>query len=59
MMRPGKLNPLIMIGSKQSPLSFDDDLYGLGLSIWELFTGHRVYEDIDGLTAEEDYVVEG
>jgi hypothetical protein len=43
------------------PLSIDayDDLYGLGLSIWELFTGHRVYEDLDGVEAEEGYIVEG
>lgn len=40
-------------------LSIDDDLYGLGLSIWELFTGHRVYENIDGVEAEENYIVEG
>src|SRR2546423_9652377 len=41
------------------PLSLDDDLYGLGLTIWELFTGHRVYEDMDGVEAEENYIVEG
>lgn len=41
------------------PLSIDDDWYGLGLSIWELFTGHRVYEDLDGVEAEEGYIVEG
>jgi serine/threonine protein kinase len=28
----------IMTMSKESPLSFEDDLCGLGLSIWELFT---------------------
>jgi hypothetical protein len=37
----------------------DDDLYGLGLSVWELFTGHRVYEHLDGVEAEENYIVEG
>jgi serine/threonine protein kinase len=43
----------------ESPLSIDDDLYGLGLSIWELFSGHRVYEDLDGVEAEEQYIVHG
>ena len=41
------------------PLSIDNDYYGLGLSIRELFTGHRVYEDLDGVEAEESYIVEG
>jgi len=41
------------------PLSIDDDWYGLGLSIWELFTGHLVYEDLDGVEVEEGYIVEG
>lgn len=40
-------------------LSIDDDLYGLGLSIWELFTGHRVYEDLDGVEAEEHHIIHG
>lgn len=48
-----------MCGDVEPPLSIDDDLYGLGLSIWELFTGHRVYEDLDGVEAEENYIVEG
>jgi hypothetical protein len=48
-----------MVPEKEPPLSFDDDLYGFCLSIWELFTRHRVYKDIDGVIAEEDYIVEG
>jgi serine/threonine protein kinase len=43
----------------EPPISIDDDLYGLGLSIWELFTGHRVYEDLDGVEAEGEHVVDG
>jgi hypothetical protein len=41
------------------PISTDDDFYGLGLSIWELFTGHRVYEDLDGIEAEGEHIVNG
>jgi serine/threonine protein kinase len=41
------------------PISTDDDFYGLGLSIWELFTGHRVYEDLDGIEAEGEHILNG
>ena len=40
-------------------LSVDDDYYGLGLAIWELFTGRDIFEDLDGYEAERDYIVKG
>jgi serine/threonine protein kinase len=37
-------------------LSLEDDYYGLGSAIWELFTGHRVFEDIDTVEAENEVI---
>ena len=48
-----------LLEDSEPPLSIDEDFYGLGLSIWELCTGHRVYEDLEGVEAEKDYIVEG
>jgi len=43
----------------EPPLSLDDEYYALGLAVWELFTGHRVFEDLDPVDAEAEYVIEG
>ena len=45
--------------SEVPPLSVEDDYYGLGLSIWELFTERQIFEDLLGLEAERDYIVHG
>lgn len=41
------------------PLSFDDDYYALGLAIWELWKGERVFQDLDTLEAEIEFVIHG
>jgi len=42
------------------PLSFDDDYYALGLAIWELWKGERVFRDRDTLEeAEIEFVIHG
>jgi serine/threonine protein kinase len=40
-------------------LSLDDDYYGLGCAIWELFTGQRVFEDLDTIEAENEVIPNG
>jgi hypothetical protein len=41
------------------PLSFDDDYYALGLAIWELWKGERVFQDLSTSEAESEFVIHG
>jgi len=51
--------PWRVAADDEPPLSLDDEYYALGLAVWELFTGHRVFEDLDPVDSEAEYVIDG
>jgi len=45
---PNRLLRAQQVGREPPPPTVEDDLYGLGLSIWQLYTGRIPHEDMIG-----------